>query len=249
MSPNCEEILGLIYSDLSMRCHQFPVWTDNQADFHSGLRIQCRKKAFISSAWVCVCACACVYFELLWLFGSGTRPAPPGHSDQSQLPRSLLPWIKIQEGNTKTECEGKKKEWGGHLKDNKNLRHITNLAKRQKLLKETLMMLICFMKITAMFSKIFTLVLLKSVHEEFSNVTYNKTAQLPTRSTVIIMYRRYMKPCHIFLNEVFSFFLFILSRWHMVQGLSFTIWGKRVSGLYKLVKGLALAPCFKQWIK
>lgn len=92
------------------------------------------------------------------------------------------------------------------MKDNKNLRHITNLAKRQKLLKETLMMLICFVKITAMFSKIFTLVLLKSVHEEFSNVTYNKTAQLPTRSTVIIMYRRYMKPCHIFLNEVFSFF-------------------------------------------
>lgn len=34
------------------------------------------------------------------------------------------------------------------MKDNKNLRHITNLAKRQKLLKETLMMLICFVKIT-----------------------------------------------------------------------------------------------------
>lgn len=97
---------------------------------------------------VCVCVHVCVYFELLWLFGSGTRPAPPGHSDQSQLPRSLLPWIKIQEGNTKTECEGEKKRMRRSFEGYKNLRHITNLAKRQKLLKETLTVLICFVKIT-----------------------------------------------------------------------------------------------------
>lgn len=40
----------------------------------------------------------CVFFVVLWLFGSGTRPAQPGRSDRSLLPRSPLPWIRIQGG-------------------------------------------------------------------------------------------------------------------------------------------------------
>ena len=57
-----EEILGLIYNDLSVRCHQIPVWRDNWADFHPGLQTWCRKSTFISCTcdFLCVCMCVCV---------------------------------------------------------------------------------------------------------------------------------------------------------------------------------------------